>query len=258
MEKSSLTAAILVIGDEILSGRTQDTNVRTIAKRLLNLGIDLKEVRIIPDDENEIIDAVNILREKYTYLFTTGGIGATHDDITMPSIAKAFGRKVVINEEASAAIVHHYGDHINDIRMRMAYMPENVKLIQNPVSGVPTFYIENVFVLAGMPSVMVGMFDFVENILEKGQKILTNTITSSVVEGVMAKDLEAIQKNFETVSIGSYPFYDYPNIGASIVLRSRDADHLKKATEVVFSMLISHGGTPQTELEVDFKGTLNL
>ncbi len=245
--ESSLTAAILIIGDEILSGRTQDTNVKTIANKLNALGIDLKEVRIVPDEENEIIEAVNILRKKYIYLFTTGGIGATHDDITVASIAKAFGRKLVVNEEASNAIIHHYGKHINDIRLQMAYMPENVTLIQNPVSGVPTFYIDNVFVLAGMPSVMVGMFDMVQNILQKGQKILTKTVTSSIVEGIMANDLATIQNNFNTVSIGSYPFYNYPKIGASIVLRSRDQNKLTEATKAVTHMIKRYGIEPEIE-----------
>jgi molybdenum cofactor synthesis domain-containing protein len=250
--QKDLTAAIIIIGDEILSGRTQDTNVQFIAKRFENLGIELKEVRIIPDDEETIISAVNLARAKYTYVITTGGIGATHDDITVAAIAKAFDRPLVVNEEAHKAILEFYGDRINDIRLRMAKMPEGVNLIQNPVSGVPTFYIENVFVLAGMPSVMRGMFDFVENILETGPKVLTNTLTSSVVEGIMAKDLESIQQNFKDVSIGSYPFYDYPNIGASIVLRSKDEGLLKKASKVVYDMLLSHNGKPELQLDVTF------
>lgn len=247
-----LTAAILIIGDEILSGRTQDTNVRFIAKRLVDLGIDLKEVRVIPDDEKEIIEAVNCLRQKYSYLFTTGGIGGTHDDITVESIAKAFNRPLIEHKEVTKAIIEHYKDQITDTRMSLALMPENVKLIQNPVSGVPTFFIENVFVLAGMPSVMVGMFDFVENHLQKGQKTFSNTITSSIVEGVMGGKLEDIQLLFTNVSIGSYPFYDYPKIGSSIVVKSKNIEDLKKASKMVYDMLVSFGGTPELQLEIPF------
>lgn len=246
------TAAILIIGDEILSGRTQDTNVRTIAHFLNDLGIDLKEVRIVPDQKEEIIEAVNVLRHKYSYLFTTGGIGSTHDDITIPCIAEAFDTPLVMNEEATKIIQEHYGDHLNDIRLSMAYMPANALLIHNPVSKVPSFYIENVFVLAGMPSVMKGMLEFVKSCLESGPKVFVNTLTSSVVEGVLAKELESIQQQYSDVTIGSYPFYNYPDIGTSIVLRSRNVDALVDASKKVYQMQIDFGGHPKLDLEVPF------
>lgn len=245
---STLTAAIIVIGDEILSGRTHDTNVNYIAKRLVSCGIDLKEVRIIPDDESEIIDAVNTLRHKYTYVFTTGGIGYTHDDITASSIAKAFGRKSVVHLESEKMIQDFYGDRINDARLSMAMMPENVELILNPISGAPSFYIENVFVMAGMPSVMYGMFEFVVTRLKKGVVVLSNTLKSSVVEGMMAPELFNIQNKYKTVSIGSYPFYNPPNVGTSIVLKSRDNKALSNATKDVYFMLKKHN----VEIDTDF------
>lgn len=252
MGDNMLTLGILIIGDEILSGRTQDTNIKTIADFVAPLGIDIKEVRIVPDKEDMIIEAVNILRARYTYVITTGGIGSTHDDITFASIAKAFDVPLEKNEAAVKIIQDHYQDKLNDIRLRMAWLPQGGQLIQNPVSKVPSCFIDNVFILAGMPSVMKGMLECVGTHLEKGVKVCMNTLTSAVVEGILTDALSDIQDKYPTVSIGSYPFYNYPNIGTSIVLRSRDLDDLKAASKDVFDMQIHFGGTPQLDLEVPF------
>jgi molybdenum cofactor synthesis domain-containing protein len=252
MSLDIITAALLVIGDEILSGRTKDLNTHAVANFCTNNGVDLKEVRVVSDNEEEIISAVNALRLKYTYVFTTGGIGGTHDDITASAIAKAFGRRLVVNEVASHLIKEHYGDRITETRMMMAYMPENVGLIENPVSFVPSFYIENVFILAGMPSVMNGMLKSVETKITKGQKKFSNSLTSNVLEGNIGVELEHIQKIYPDVSIGSYPFYEPPNMGTTIVLRSRNENLLKQASKNVYDLLLKYEGKPIMDLDVTF------
>lgn len=252
MIEKIVTAALLVIGDEILSGRTKDLNIYTIANFCTEHGLDLQEVRVIPDREDAIIAAVNALRGEYSYVFTTGGIGGTHDDITAAAIAKAFGRPYVVNEAASNIIKDYYGDRLTETRMMMAYMPENISLIDNPISFVPSFCIENVFVLAGMPSVMNGMLKSVETKIKKGKKKLSNSLTSNVLEGNIGIELSLIQESFPAVSIGSYPFYDPPKMGTTIVIRSRDEDQLKLASSRVYDLLVKHGGNPLMELDVPF------
>lgn len=251
------TAAIIVIGNEILSGRTQDTNVAYIGKKLAATGIDLLEVRVIPDDEERIIKTVNEIRLLYTYIFTTGGIGATHDDITAECIAKAFGRKFVENQEALAIISDHYKgkfyqdqELFNGNRSRMAMMPEGVTLIENPVSKAPAFQIENVYVLAGMPSVMQGMLEAVLPSLQKGEPFYYNTVTSNLLEGTIAEKLTEIQNAYPKLSIGSYPFYQVPNIGTSLVIRGQDKSMIQSATDTIVEMVKGFGAAPQVERQV--------
>ena len=251
------TAAIIVIGNEILSGRTQDTNVSYIGKKLAAAGIDLLEVRVIPDDEERIIKTLNDMCPNYTYVFTTGGIGATHDDITAACIAKAFGRKFVENQEALKIITEHYKDKyyqdqelFNGNRSRMAMMPEGVTLIENPVSKAPAFQIENVYVLAGMPSVMQGMLECVLPTLEKGDPFFYNTVTSNLLEGTIAEKLTEIQNAYPGISIGSYPFYQVPNIGTSLVIRGQDKEMIQQATDTIVEMVKGFGGMPHVERQV--------
>ena len=251
------TAAIIVIGNEILSGRTQDTNIAYIGKKLAAAGIDLLEVRVIPDDEERIIKTVNEMRALYVYVFTTGGIGATHDDITAECMAKAFGRKLVENQEAFEIIAEHYKgkfyqdqELFNGNRSRMAMMPEGVTLIENPVSKAPAFQIENVFVLAGMPSVMQGMLETVLPRLQKGDPFYYNTVTSNLLEGTIADKLTDIQNAYPKVSIGSYPFYKVPDIGTSLVIRGQNKAVIQGATEAIIEMVKSFGATPQIERQV--------
>ncbi len=241
------TAAVIIIGNEILSGRTQDTNLQWIADKMTGLGIRLCEVRVVPDIESVIVDTVNELRAKVTYLFTTGGIGPTHDDITAASIAKAFGVKLVTDPEARQLLLAHYGseDQLTVPRLKMATVPEGSTLIQNPVSAAPGFKIGNVYVMAGVPRIMQGMLDGIIADLEPGQPIVSNTVTCDLSESMIAIDLENIQNKFTTVEIGSYPHYRSGILGLSLVLRSSDNDPLHEATGMVIEMIRKHGGEPR-------------
>jgi len=236
-----VTAAILVIGDEILSGRTKDKNIGYIADYLTAIGIDLKEVRVVSDDETAIVSALNALRDAYTYVFTTGGIGPTHDDITADCIAKAFGvtidydpRAVAILEERMAKT----GNVMNEARMRMTRIPKGADLVLNKVSGAPGFWIGNVIVMAGVPSIMQAMLDEVAPKLKTGAKLMSETIRADAKEGDVGTELGAVAKLHPDTIIGSYPFFDEklgPN--TNIVVRSRDADKLAAAKGAVEAML---------------------
>ena len=250
MSEQLITAAILIIGDEILSGRTQDTNIAYIANTLAKKGIDILEVRIIKDDETAIIFAVNELRSKHTYLFTTGGIGGTHDDITTPSIAKAFNLPLVENKKARQIIEDRYGSPLNAHFISMTLMPKGAQLIANSLSKVPSFYIDNVYVLAGMPSVMKVMLDDIMPKLKSGQKIYSNALTSGALEGMISQDLATIQSAFTSVSIGSYPFYDDRKKGTTLILRSRDKMALKQATKETLTMLYRYNCEPTMNFDI--------
>jgi molybdenum cofactor synthesis domain-containing protein len=236
-----VTAAILVIGDEILSGRTKDKNIGYIAEFLTGLGVDLKEVRVVADDEADIVAAVNALRSRYTYVFTTGGIGPTHDDITAECIAKAFGVPIEIHPEALRIISERaakMGTEMNEARMRMARIPNGAALVENKVSGAPGFWIGNVIVMAGVPSIMQAMMDVVAPQLKTGVKMLSETIRADAREGDVGSELGAIAKAHPDVTIGSYPFFDDklgPN--TNIVVRARDPQKLTAARAAVEAML---------------------
>lgn len=236
------TAAILIIGDEVLSGRTQDLNVQFIAKHLTNLGIRLSEVRVIADDEEMIMSAVNALSQSYSVVFTTGGIGATHDDITAASIAKAFKTDLIINEEAMRLLLNYYGDQINDARKRLALIPKGARLIPNPVSAAPGFIINNVYCMAGIPVVMHQMFENIVPLLPTGAKFHSQTIKCSILENNLADDLRDIQKEYLGLSIGSYPRYtpsgDY---NLNLVLRGIDKGEIEQATKDIISLIQKHG-----------------
>jgi molybdenum cofactor synthesis domain-containing protein len=236
-----VTAAVLVIGDEILSGRTKDKNIGYIAEYLTALGIELKEVRIVGDEEAEIVAAVNALRSRYGYVFTTGGIGPTHDDITAESIAKAFGvpiahdpRVVKILQERLAQT----GAELNEARMRMTRIPAGAELVLNKVSAAPGFWLGNVIVLAGVPSIMQAMLDGVAAKLKTGVRILSETVRADTREGDIGTPLGEIAKAHPEVAIGSYPFFDEargPN--TNVVLRARDPQKLAAAKDAVDAML---------------------
>ena len=217
MKNSVVTASYLIIGDEILSGRTQDKNLNFIAKGLVDVGIVLKEVRVVPDNESEIIEAVNHLRKKYNYLFTTGGIGPTHDDITSAAIAKAFDDELVKNKEAEEILIYHYGEgNVNEARLKMAYIPSRGKLLDNPVSSAPGFIVENVIVMAGVPQIMQSMFNIAKKSLIGGDKIISKEIKTLMVESQIAKELTDLQNKFDDIAIGSYPYQG----GTTLVFRS--------------------------------------
>ena len=221
--KEKVNAAIVIIGNEILSGRTQDVNVVTISSWLNELGVKLEEVRVIPDIENSIIKTVNEVRKKFNYIFTTGGIGPTHDDITSRSIAKAFNLTNAYHEEAYAILEKYYGKkEFNVGRKRMAMTPNKAILILNPSSGAPGFSVENVYCLPGVPSILKSMLSGLNNRIRGGKKILNKTITLRTVESEIAESLEKIQNKYEDVEIGSYPFFKQGKAGVSIVVRSTD------------------------------------
>jgi len=239
MENRKLvTAAVLLIGDEILSGRTKDANAGWIAERLTEMGIDLKEIRVVPDDEPVIVDALNALRARYTYVFTTGGIGPTHDDITADAVARAFGVGIDYHPEAVAALREIFpGDRLNEARLRMARIPLGADLIVNEASKAPGFRIGNVFVMAGIPKVMQSMFRAVAPGLETGPKMLSETILANAKEGDVGTPLGEIQKRHPDVSIGSYPFQDEKGYNTNLVIRSRDPQALAAAKAEVLAML---------------------
>jgi molybdenum cofactor synthesis domain-containing protein len=229
---------LLLIGDEILSGRTKDKNLGYIADYLTALGIDLKEVRVVADDENDIIAAVNALRSRYTYVFTTGGIGPTHDDITADAIAKAFGVKIDYDPRAVAILEAHYQPgQLNEARMRMARIPEGAELIENPVSKAPGFRLGGVFVMAGVPKIMQAMMDQLASRLSRGSAIITATVTAYIAEGDLAQPLKEIQDRYPEVTIGSYPFEESGKFGANLVLRSRNDGKIAAAERDVQNMV---------------------
>jgi molybdenum cofactor synthesis domain-containing protein len=236
-----VTAAVLVIGDEILSGRTKDKNIGYIADYLTAIGIDLKEVRVVSDDERAIVDALDALRKTYTYVFTTGGIGPTHDDITADCIAKAFGVSIDLHPRAVEILTERMakiGGELNEARLRMARIPKGAELVHNKVSGAPGFWIGNVIVMAGVPSIMQAMLDEVAPKLKTGTKLISETIRADAKEGDVGTELGAIAKAHPDAIIGSYPFFDEklgPN--TNIVVRSRDAGKLAAAKTAVEGML---------------------
>jgi molybdenum cofactor synthesis domain-containing protein len=234
-----VTAAILVIGDEILSGRTKDKNIGYIAEYLTNIGVDLREVRIVADEEAAIIEALNVLRERYTYVFTTGGIGPTHDDITADSVAKAFGVAIDVDPRARALLLTRIAEKdLNEARLRMARIPAGADLILNKVSAAPGFRIGNVHVFAGVPAIMQAMLDEVAPTLKTGARMQSQTMRADLREGDIGSELGAVAKAHPEVVIGSYPFFDDkrgPN--TNVVIRARDPDKLAAAARSVEEML---------------------
>ncbi|MBU6474833.1 MAG: competence/damage-inducible protein A [Alphaproteobacteria bacterium] len=233
------TAAILIIGNEILSGRTQDVNVKFIAERLAARGIRLCEVRVVPDDEDAVVSAVRALSGAYTYVFSTGGIGPTHDDITAACMAKAFGTVLEINAEAKARMSACYaskGAVMTEGRLRMARIPAGAALVDNPVSAAPGFKIENVYVMAGIPDIMQAMFLSLEPELAQGQPVLSRSVSGKMRESEIAAALEDIQNRHPDVEIGSYPAMGRAEPHVSLVLRATDEKKLAAATEEVLEM----------------------
>ena len=240
-----VTAAVLVIGNEILSGRTQDANTHFLGKRLTELGIRLMEARVVPDIEAEIVAAVNALRARYTYLFTTGGIGPTHDDITVDCIAKAFSVAVVVHPEAKRLLEDYYGDQVNPARMRMARTPEGAGLIENPVSVAPGIAMENVFVLAGIPRIMQAQFESLRHSLVGGPPLISRALTVGLPESVVAPGFGALQDRYPEVEMGSYPFQRGGRFGTSLVLRASDPALLDQVAGELESLVRELGGSAE-------------
>ena len=231
-------AAILIIGNEILSGRTQDTNTSTLSLWLNSIGVKVEEVRVIPDIEETIINSVNSLRKVHDYIFTTGGIGPTHDDITAQSIAKAFNLKYEIHKEGYKILEKYYKPgEFNKGRQKMIWMPKDAKLILNPTSGAPGFNVENVFCLPGVPSILKSMLGGLKNSIIGGDPILSHTISLRTVESEIANSLTKVQDNNKDVEIGSYPFFQAGKLGVSIVIRSENQSKIDICTSQILDFV---------------------
>ena len=233
-----MKAALIIIGNEILSGRTKDKNLAYLAEWLNEIGIQLYEVRVIRDDEKEIIDCVNLLRKKYDYVFTTGGIGPTHDDITTESIAKAFNVELETNPEALKILQRYYKEgELNEARLKMTLLPKGAELVENPVTKAPGFKMENVFIMAGIPSIMQGMLEGAKAFLKIGNKMTSKSIDVFMPESYVAEELSKMQDNYPEVEIGSYPFNKEGQFGTSLVMRSTNLDTLERCASDVAEMV---------------------
>jgi len=239
------TACLLIIGNEILSGRTTDANLPYLAKRLNELGVRLKEVRVVSDSEPAIVKAVNETRVLYDYVFTTGGIGPTHDDITSGCVARAFGTVLERNPEAVRRLERHYPPgSLNEARLRMAEIPVGAALIDNPVSTAPGFKLGNVHVMAGVPRIMQAMFEGIAPGLVGGKPVQSRSVSCTLGEGVLAKGLGEIQARHPQVDVGSYPYYRVGGFGVSLVARGTDPKELETVAQEIAALITSLGGTP--------------
>ena len=237
-KNKKVNAAILIIGNEILSGRTQDTNTSTIALWLNSIGVKVQEVRVIPDIEDTIVETVNHLRKINDYVFTTGGIGPTHDDITALSISKAFDLKYEIHKEAFKVLESYYKPgEFNEGRQKMVWMPSNANLIINPTSGAPGFNVENVFCLPGVPSILKSMLGGLTNSIVGGEPIISKTISLRTVESEIANSLTNVQNNNTDVEIGSYPFFQAGKLGVSIVIRSENKSRIEECSDQILNFI---------------------
>ena len=236
--KKEIIAGIIIIGNEVLSGRTKDINTSAISTWLNSLGIVVKEVRVIPDDEKIIVDTVNELRKKFNYIFTTGGIGPTHDDITAESISNAFNIEYGFHKEAFSILENYYKPgEFTEGRQKMAKMPTTAKLIINPSSGAPGFYVENVFCLPGVPSILKSMLGGLNNVLIGGDPVLSKTLNLRTMESEIAKSLTDVQNKNKEVEIGSYPFFRAGKLGVSIVLRSTDQNKIDECNDQILEFI---------------------
>lgn len=240
------TACLLIIGNEVLSGRTKDANLQYLATRLTEIGIRMAEARVIPDIAEVIVGALNECRAEYDYVFTTGGIGPTHDDITSACVAEAFGVELERNEEARQMLRRNYrsDDELTEARLKMTEIPVGAELVENPVSFAPGFRMENVFVFAGIPRIMQAMFEAIAEKLEGGVPVLSRAVTAPVPEGILGGPLSEIQARFADVEIGSYPFKKDGVHGASLVMRGRDAARLEEVAKAVRDMVRDLGAEP--------------
>ena len=247
-EARIVTACVLIIGNEILSGRTQDANLAFLAQGLNEAGVRLREARVIPDDHGVIVATVNEVRHAFDYVFTTGGIGPTHDDITAQCVADAFGVPLLVHPDARRLLETHYPPgQLNEARLRMAMVPEGAALLPNPISRAPGFRIGNVFVLPGVPSIMQGIFEQLKHRLVGGDKLLSRSVSCQLAEGTLAADLGHLQQRYPDVEIGSYPIMRRGSFGVNLVLRGRDPARLAQATEEVAAMVRKLGDTPVEE-----------
>src|SRR6516225_1797604 len=248
-ERRIVTACVLIIGNEILSGRTQDANLAFLARGLTELGIRLREARVIPDDAGVIVSTVNAVRIAFDYVFTTGGIGPTHDDITAQCVADAFGVPLIVHPGAKRLLETHYPPgHLNEARLRMAMVPEGAVLLPNPISRAPGFQIGNVFVLPGVPNIMQGIFAQLKHRLVGGAKMLSRSISCHLGEGTLAKELGELQIRYPDLEIGSYPYFRRGDFGVTLVLRGTAQARLAAAAVELKTLVRTLGGEPQEGL----------
>jgi len=248
-EPRVVTACVLIIGNEILSGRTQDANLAFLAQGLNELGVRLREARVIPDDPAVIVATVNEVRRAFDYVFTTGGIGPTHDDITAQCIADAYGVALTMHPEAKRLLETHYPPgHLNEARLRMSMVPEGAVLLPNPISRAPGFQIGNVFVLPGVPRIMQGIFEQLKHRLAGGEKMLSRSVSCQLAEGTLAKDLGVLQDRYPDLEIGSYPYFRRGDFGVTLVVRGIDRVRLADATDELKALIRTLGGDPQEGL----------
>ncbi|MBS0185469.1 MAG: competence/damage-inducible protein A [Proteobacteria bacterium] len=249
----SFKACLLVIGNEILSGRTQDLNVQFLGETLSRYGIDLKEVRIIPDEENTIIDHIKEVKNLYDYVFTTGGIGPTHDDITTDCVARALGLPIIEDEEALKRLEAHYKDRLNETHKRMARVPFGSRLIDNPITSAPGFFIQNIYVLAGVPRIMRAMVMSLLPILKGGTPIVSQSISCTLGESLLAEDLKKLQERYPTFDIGIYPFFRPEGQGTTLVVRGKHIKTIERIVGKLKDLILNHGGSPETDVSLLFK-----
>ncbi len=240
----TVSACILVIGNEILSGRTKDSNIHFLSCELTKLGIQVQEARVIPDDKEVIIDTLNKVRKTYDYVFTTGGIGPTHDDITTACVCEAMGYELIRNPQAVEMLKTNYAnpEDLNEARLKMAETPKGAILVENPISKAPGYQIENVFVLAGVPRIAQAMFEQLKDRLTGGAVVHSQTISTNLVEGILAHPLGDLQQKHATIEIGSYPYFKDGQLGVSLVLRATDTGNLELCAQDVKEMVASLGG----------------
>jgi molybdenum cofactor synthesis domain-containing protein len=249
-DEKIVTASVMIIGNEILSGRTQDKNLAYIGEGLSQIGVLLREARVIPDIAEVIVSTLNELRVRFDYVFTTGGIGPTHDDITLQCVAKAFGVPCLRHPEALAILQEWYRDQpnqLNPARLRMATAPEGSTLLIDPVSGAPAFRMGNVFIMAGIPQIMQPMFDYLKSTLKGGSPLVSCSVYCDLPEGTIAQGLEEIQNRYPEFDLGSYPWQEGSKFGTSLVVRGRDLKRVKAATREVIDMVRGLGGNPREE-----------
>ena len=248
----TITACVVIIGNEILSGRTQDENLAFLAKGLNEVGIRLREARVIPDDAGVIIATLNEVRRKFDYVFTTGGIGPTHDDITSACIAEALGVSLILHPEAKRLLESHYPPGaLNEARLRMAHVPEGAVLLPNPISRAPGFCIENVYVLPGVPQIMQAIFNELRHRLRGGARLYSRSVSCALSEGALANDLGALQERYSELEIGSYPYFRRSDFGVTLVLRGTEKERLAAAVEELKMLIRALGGDPQEGLAED-------
>ncbi|HEV8678141.1 MAG TPA: molybdopterin-binding protein [Stellaceae bacterium] len=248
----TVTACVLIIGNEILSGRTQDANLAFLAQGLNEVGIRLREARVIADDPDAIVGTVNEARGKFDYVFTTGGIGPTHDDITSSCIAEAFGVPLVIHPEARRILESHYPPGgLNAARLRMAQVPEGAALLLNPISRAPGFRIGNVFVLPGVPQIMQAIFRELQHHLTGGAKVFSRSVSCALGEGTIAQDLAALQARYDDLEIGSYPYFRRSDFGVTLVVRGTERERIAAAVEELKGLIRACGGDPQEGVAED-------